>query len=136
MKTLLIFISIFSAQLLHAGTGVPLMKSAPPKAETIGEIYSDIYDAGPEGFQSYRMTKNELAMFLSRGRFTTCLDENQQKLESKTEMSPEGGPVYCSGIFATTEGRVFKFRRKNKHFLEIIGLDGIAYLILGEQSAP
>jgi len=106
------------------------MKSKPPKAEVIGEILSTLYDAGPMGFETHHMTKSELARFLSKGRFTTVLNESDSKLTTQEEKSAKGGPIYCNGVFATTEGRVFRFARPTKRVLEIVGVDGIGYFIL------
>ena len=109
------------------------MKSAPPKAETVGEILCKICDAGPMGFENHTMTKTELTKFLSKGRFITALNESEQKLAYQQDKTAKGGPIYCSGVFATTEGRVFEFRRPNTRFLEIVGVDGVGFLLLEGQ---
>lgn len=135
MKTLLVIGYMLTSQFLMGSIGITGMKSKPPKAEVVGEIISTLYDAGPMGFETHIMTKSELARFLSKGRFTTVLNEADSKLSMQEEKSAKGGPVYCSGVFATTEGRVYRFNRPTKRVLEIVGVDGIGYLILeGEQA--
>jgi hypothetical protein len=134
MKTLLFFAILFCPSILYGGLGIQAMKSEPPKAETIGEILCDVRDAGWKGFENHVLAKPELSRFLTSGRFATTLNARQAELAKREEKSAKGGPVYCSGVFATKDGRVFKFRRPNKQVLEIEGVDGVGWFIIdGEQ---
>lgn len=111
------------------------MKGDPPKAETIGEILCDARDAGEKGFENYVLTKPELFRFLSKGRFTTTWDARLSEIAKRAEKSAKGGPIYCSGVFATKDGRVFKFRRQNRQVLEISGVDGGGWLVIEDEAA-
>lgn len=111
------------------------MKGDPPKAAMIGEILCDARDAGENGFENHVLSDVELSRFLSKGRFTTTWDARLAEVAKREEKSAKGGPIYCSGVFATKDGRVFKFRRHNKQVLQIHGVSGGGWLVIeGEQT--
>jgi hypothetical protein len=136
MKSLLFFVILLCPSILLGGLGIQAMKGEPPRAEAIGQILCDVRDAGWKGFENHVLTKPELSRFLSSGRFATALNERQTERAKREEKNSKGGPVYCSGVFATKDGRVFKFRRPNKEVLEIEGVDGVGWFIVDGDKPP
>jgi hypothetical protein len=136
MKILLFIGILLCPSFLIAGQGMRAMKGDPPKEETIGEILCDVQDAGEKGFENHVLTNIELSRFLSKGRFTTTWDAQLAEVAKQEERSAKGGPIYCSGVFATKDGRVYKFRRHNKQLLQISGVSGGGWLVIEGESGP
>lgn len=93
-----------------------------PKADEIGEVMFDRRDWNSNNSEIVAMPREEFLRYFSEGTFyndgkyTEIVYRSGKFAEPK---SAKGGWIYCSGVFATKNGRVFRWNRTRLGVIEI-----------------
>lgn len=93
---------------------------APVKANDVGEIMFKRADWSANNSEYVKMNRDEFLRFFKEGIFRN--DINELVYESDHFQKPlnkKGGWQYCSGAFATKNGKVFFWKRPRIGVLEI-----------------
>lgn len=96
--------------------------SAPPKADEIGEIKFDRSDTPINNSEAISLSRDEFIRYFREGSFFNdgkSIEWVYRSDHFKNPLNSKGGWMYCSGAFATKDGRIFTFNRPRVGVIEI-----------------
>jgi hypothetical protein len=91
----------------------------PPKAEEIGEIMFERRDFSGNNSWHITISREDFLRFFSEGTFSTDFKSMEAIRSMPPDLNEKGGRNFCTGHFATKDGKVFEFNRYNPKALEI-----------------